>query len=188
MLCDCNRFLQEYSDYRDGALSAEREAEFREHVNACPCCARYDRVLRAGSELLSSLPSEEPAEDFMPRLTHRLYNVDEGLTAMPAHQFAGAAALVGVAAVGILALFWLPFAAIVPVEMQLDPVAAYAPPPGDDDLPSLFRSGPFIEASIHHGADFLEVGGAIWQQRSRARPRMTLESDTWLQASASLGH
>ncbi|MGW8282611.1 MAG: anti-sigma factor family protein [Gemmatimonadota bacterium] len=188
MLCDCNRFLQEYSEYRDGALSAEQEAEFREHVSACPCCARYDRVLRAGSELLSSLPSEEPAEDFMPRLAHRLYNVDEGLTGTPAHQFAGAAALVGVAAVGILALFWLPFAAIAPVEMQLDPVAAYAPAPGDGDLPSLFRSGPFIEASIHQGDDFLEVGGVIWQQRSRARPRMTLGTDSWLQASASLGH
>ncbi len=32
MHCDCNRFLEEYSEFRDGALSAEQEAEFREHV------------------------------------------------------------------------------------------------------------------------------------------------------------
>ena len=99
MLCDCNRFLQEYSDFRDGALSVEQEAEFREHVAKCPCCARYDRVLRAGSELLAHLPAEQPADDFMPRLQHRLYNVDEGLVDMPAHRFAGGAALVGVAKV-----------------------------------------------------------------------------------------
>ena len=107
---------------------------------------------------------------------------------MPAHQFAGAAALVGVAAVGLLALFWLPFAAIVPVEMQLDPVAAVVAPPGDGDLPSLFRTGPFIDASLRHGAEILEAGGAIWQPRSHAHPIMILESDSWPQASASLGH
>mgnify|MGYP001820395787 CR=1 FL=1 len=103
MHCDCDRFIQEYSEYRDGVLTPDREAEFREHVAACPCCARYDRVLRAAGDLLAQLPSAEPHDDFMPRLQHRLYNIDEGLGDMPAHRFAGAAALVGVAAVGILA-------------------------------------------------------------------------------------
>jgi len=188
MHCDCDRFLQEYSDYRDGALSAEREVEFREHVVACPCCARYDRVLRAGSELLAGLPSEQPQDDFMPRLQHRLYNVDEGLTEMPAHRFAGGAALVGMAAVGLLALFWLPFAATVPVEMQLDPVAAYVPPAVEGDVPSLFRQGPFVDASIRDGAEILEAGAAVWKPRSRVHPTGILESDAWSQASLSLGH
>jgi len=188
MLCDCDRFVQEYSDYRDGALSAEQEADFREHVETCPCCARYDRVLRAGSELLARLPSEQPADDFMPRLKHRLYNVDEGLSELPAHRFAGGAALVGVAAVGLLALFWLPFAATVPVEMQLDPVAAYVPPGIETDVPSLFRQGPFVDASIRGGAQILEAGAAIWKPRSHAHPTVILDSDTWVQASASLGH
>ena len=188
MLCDCDRFLQEYSDYRDGALSADQEVDFREHVVACPCCARYDRVLRAGSELLAGLPSEQPRDDFMPRLKHRLYNVDEGLTEMPAHQFAGGAALVGMAAVGLLALFWLPFAATVPVEMQLDPVAAYVPAAVEGDVPNLFRQGPFVDASIREGAEILEAGAAVWKPRSRVHPTGILESDAWSQASLSLGH
>ncbi len=188
MLCDCDRFLQEYSDYRDGALSAEQEAEFREHVVACPCCAHYDRVLRAGSELLAALPSEQPADDFMPRLQHRLYNVDEGLSDLPAHRFAGGAALVGMAAVGLLALFWLPFAATVPVEMQLDPVAAYVPPAVDGDVPNLFRQGPFVDASIRNGIEILEAGAPFWKPRSRVHTTVILESDVWAQASVSLGH
>jgi len=188
MLCDCDRFVQEYSDYRDGALSAEQEAEFREHVKTCPCCARYDRVLRAGSELLAHLPAELPTDDFMPRLQHRLYNVDEGLSDMPAHRFAGGAALVGVAAVGLLALFWLPFAATVPVEMQLDPVAAYVPLAVEGDVPSLFRQGPFVDVSIREGAEILEAGAAVWKPRSRVQPTGILESDAWSQPSLSLGH
>jgi len=188
MHCDCNRFLQEYSDYRDGALSVDQEAEFREHVAKCPCCARYDRVLRVGSDLLAHLPAEQPTDDFMPRLQHRLYNVDEGLIDMPAHRFAGGAALVGVAAVGLLALFWLPFAATVPVEMQLDPVAAFVPPAIEADVPALFRKGPFVDASFRSRGEILEAGAAIWKPRSHVHPTVILESEVGLQASASLGH
>ena len=187
MHCDCDRFIQEYSEYRDGVLTPDREAEFREHVAACPCCARYDRVLRAAGDLLAQLPSAEPHDDFMPRLQHRLYNIDEGLGDMPAHRFAGAAALVGVAAVGILALFWLPFAASVPVELQLDPVAAYVPPPVDEEVPSLFRRGHFVEAAAGQ-ARILESGAVVWQPRSHVHPTVILESGSWVQASASFGH
>ena len=50
MHCDCERFIEEYSEYRDGVLTADQQAEFREHVETCPCCARYDRVLRAAGD------------------------------------------------------------------------------------------------------------------------------------------
>ena len=185
MHCDCDRFIREYSDYRDGKLTSEQQAEFREHVAECPCCARYDRVLRKGSELLTALPDTLPADDFMPRLQHRLYNVDEGLIGDASHRFAGAAALVGVASVGLLALFWLPFAAIVPVEMQLEPVAVGAPPPADE-VPNLFRTGPFVDVR-RRAAGVLETGGAIWEPRSHVHQTIVLASDPWVQASASPG-
>jgi hypothetical protein len=124
----------------------------------------------------------------MPRLQHRLYNVDEGLSDLPAHRFAGGAALVGMAAVGLLALFWLPFAATVPVEMQLDPVAAYVPPAVDGDVPNLFRQGPFVDASIRNGVEILEAGAPFWKPRSRVHTAVSLDSDVWAQASVSLGH
>lgn len=158
----CEEFLEDYSDFCDGLLCAERRAEFEGHLEACPGCARYDRVLRRGVELLKALPGEGGDDDFMPRLVHRLYNVDEGLHPT-AHRFAGGAALVGVAAVGLLALFWLPFAASVPLELELEPVAARAPVLGEP--PALFRSGPFITAvavdsELGAGPDF-----ASWPSR-----------------------
>jgi len=139
----CDHFIERYTDYRDGLLDADTTAEVETHLAACPCCARYDRVMRRGLELLSDIPCPESSDDFMPRLRHRLYNVDYGV-AEGRRSFGGSAALVGVAAVGLLALFWLPFAASVPLEMELPAVSAQFPPPGSMEVPSLFRSGPFV--------------------------------------------
>jgi len=139
----CDQLIERYTDYRDGLLEAEALAEVETHLAACECCARYDRVMRRGLELLADMPEPETSDDFMPRLRHRLYNVDCGI-AEGRRSFGGSAALVGVAAVGLLALFWLPFAASVPLEMELPAVSAQYPPPGSAELPSLFRSGPFV--------------------------------------------
>jgi hypothetical protein len=158
----CEEFLEDYSDYCDGLMCAERQAEFENHLAACPGCSRYDRVLRRGVELLKALPGEGADDEFMPRLVHRLYNVDEGLHPS-AHRFAGGAALVGVAAVGLLALFWLPFAASVPLELELEPVSARAP--AASEPPALFRSGPFITAVAVEGDLRVDPDFASWPSR-----------------------
>lgn len=139
----CDQFIERYTDFRDDLLDAGTRAEIERHLGECPCCARYHRVMQKGLELLSDIPPAESSDDFMPRLRHRLYNVDCGV-AEGRRSFGGSAALVGVAAVGLLALFWLPFAASVPLEMELAAVSVQPPPPGSDDLPSLFRRGPFV--------------------------------------------
>ena len=139
----CDQFIERYTDFRDGVLDAESLTEAETHLADCPCCARYHRVMQRGIELLSDIPIAETSDDFMPRLRHRLYNVDCGV-AEGRRSFGGSAALVGVAAVGLLALFWLPFAASVPLEMELPAVSAQYPPPGSGELPSLYRSGPFV--------------------------------------------
>jgi hypothetical protein len=139
----CDEFIEVYTDFRDGLLDAEARERAEAHLAACPCCKRYHRVMQQGLDLLTSIPPAQSSEDFMPRLRHRLYNVDCGVTE-GRRSFGGSAALVGVAAVGLLALFWLPFAASVPLEMELPAVSAHYPPPGSEDVPSLFRSGPFV--------------------------------------------
>ncbi len=164
MLCD--RFLQDYTDFCDGLLDPERAAEFRDHLRGCPGCARYDRVLSRGLDLLRAIPTEEPTDDFLPRLQHRLYNVDEGVSP-PVHRLAGGAALVGVAAVGILALFWLPFAATVPLELDLEPVAAHAPDLDGSDLPSLFQAGPFFNTGTTAAPAVLDVADLAWRPSLR---------------------
>ncbi|MDT8436708.1 MAG: zf-HC2 domain-containing protein [Gemmatimonadota bacterium] len=157
----CDRFLQSYSEFRDGLLGAAEEGELRAHLEDCPRCARFDRAVRLGVDVLQSMPPECPEEDFLPRLRHRLYNIDEGL-APSSGRLAGGAALAGVAAVGLLALFWIPFAATVPLEMELDPVAARTPAVVESDLPALFRPGPFVSTTALQEAPATDPDGMRW--------------------------
>ena len=72
--------------------------------------------------------------------------------------------------------------------MQLDPVAAFVPPSIEADVPTLFRKGPFVDASLRDRGEILEAGAAIWKPRSHVHPTVILDSESWVQASASLGH
>jgi anti-sigma factor RsiW len=76
-MVDCERFLAEYSAYRDGELSWEDREAFDEHLFECASCERYDRVVSRGADVLRDLPEIEVSEDFAARLQHRLYHVDE---------------------------------------------------------------------------------------------------------------
>lgn len=151
----CDRFIERYTDFRDGLLDAVERSEAEAHLTGCACCARYHRVMQQGLELLKHMPAAESSDDFMPRLRHRLYNVDCGV-AEGRRSFGGSAALVGVAAVGLLALFWLPFAASVPLEMELAAVSAQLPPAGAEPVPSLFRSGPFVSTLLVEEDSFVD--------------------------------
>ncbi|MFQ5746626.1 MAG: anti-sigma factor family protein [Gemmatimonadota bacterium] len=166
---NCEGFLAAYSDFRDGLIGPGETAALEDHLESCPACARYDRVMRRGLELLESLPSAESSADFMPRLRHRLYNVDDGVIASSRRR-GGSAALAGVAAVGLLALFWLPFAASVPVELELPPVAVDTPPEPGPALPSLFDEGPFLTSLVRTpSAPRLDEELAKWPPPYRMR-------------------
>jgi hypothetical protein len=173
----CDRFIELYSDFRDGVLGPQECAELEAHRESCPCCARYHRVMQRGLEILSTVPSAESSDDFMPRLRHRLYNVDCGVTESR-KRFGGSAALIGVAAVGLLALFWLPFAATVPVEMELPPISAQAPLPGADELPALFRSGPFVTTLLVEDESYLDgdLPEFEWPPRLQAQSAVAIEA------------
>lgn len=180
----CNSFVEAYTDFRDGLLSPAREAEFEAHLQACPACRRYDRVIHDGVDLLSELPAPQASDDFMPRLQHRIYNLDQGVLDASSHRFLGSAALVAVASVGLLALFWLPFAASVPIEVELPAVAAERPPEQlvtfDRQVPSLLRSGPFVEPvsllDEHSQKSFLD-GQRSWYSAPQQGPRVFLNAD-----------
>lgn len=138
----CEDFLEGYSDFVDGRLEPPEHGTFEAHLDRCESCARYDRVVQRGLFIYRNLPELKPSPDFVPRLRHRLYHVDDQgrfTRTTPV----GSAALVAVAAVGFLAVAWLPFATRLSVEVTLPPVAVEAPP-GEMELPSLFGRGPFI--------------------------------------------
>lgn len=180
----CTSFIDEYTEYRDGLVNPDREAEFREHAHRCAGCARYDRVMRSGLELLSDLPRPESSDDFMTRLQHRLYNVDQGVIDKTSRTLVGSAALVGVATVGVLALFWLPFAASVPVEWELAPVAVEKPSEqlvfDRENTPSLLSPGPFVmPVSLldeRTPESFLD-GEREWLPRKQSSPTAFLMAD-----------
>lgn len=152
---DCDEFLRGYSDFRDGRSAPPERRRFRGHVESCESCRRYDRVVRRGVHVLRTLPSPcSSSEEFLPRLKHRIYHIDDGIPLSgPA---AGAtSALTALAAVGLLALAWLPFALQPPDEVELAPVAVQ-PPAASGASPasaSLFGSGPFLTPLLRRSGD-----------------------------------
>lgn len=144
---DCDQFLEGYTDYRDDWLDPGERERFDAHLEECESCARYDRVVQRGLEIFRDLPEVTPSSDFLPRLRHRIYHIEDGIPLRSAHP-GGSAALVAVAAVGLMALAWLPFATRVPVEVELPAVAVDPPPVATSEpVPSLFEDGPFLRGA-----------------------------------------
>ncbi|MGH7540964.1 MAG: hypothetical protein ACRELC_08200, partial [Gemmatimonadota bacterium] len=141
----CNAFLQGYSEYADGRLPPREQATYDTHRRECEACDRYHAIVRRGVAEYRRLPAVAPSPDFLPRLQHRLYHVDDaGRLASGRHL--GSAALVAVASVGFLALAWLPFATRMTVEVELPAVAVEAPLRVESVRPdrSLFGQGPYV--------------------------------------------
>ena len=93
----CREFLDRYSDYDDSLIHASEADRFRQHMDRCPSCARYDRVLRKGRMLARQLPPPEPSPDFIPRLRLRLLRQRPRRTRSPSARLAA-----GLAAVTVL--------------------------------------------------------------------------------------
>jgi anti-sigma factor RsiW len=146
-MVSCSEFLREYSEYRDGMMDGDRCAEVETHLASCPSCAKYDTVVREGVGELLGLSEVEPSYDFMPRLQHRLYNVDEEASWSRRRDVSGTSVsfvvllglLIGLAA-------WLPLMRSQGAVIELPAVAAVAPPRTQaESIHSLFRAGPLLD-------------------------------------------
>lgn len=192
---ECEEFLRSYSDYRDGLLPPSRFVAFEAHLEACESCSRYDRILSRGIEILNSLPPASSSPDFLPRLQHRLYHVDDEIP-LTAGRPGGAAALVAVAAVGLLALTWMPFATRLPVEVELPAVTVQHPArdlvSATEEAGSLFRHGPFVlpasEALAVPGGGPLHWDAPAWRpEQAFQRPSALQSSDIQLTLNRAVG-
>lgn len=130
-MMDCGTFLDGYSDFRDGLLPLPDRVEFDAHLKECDHCARYNRVVDKGVRVYRDLPAIEVSEDFMDRLQHRLYHVDDELAnarrrRSPVSRGA-AAALAAAACVAAVALLPQMIPLAKPTVTMLPPVAASAP-------------------------------------------------------------
>src|SRR5207244_13607863 len=100
----CAEFLERYTDFRDGLITAPRELRrFERHLLRCAGCRRYDGAVRRGVLALQAAGTIEPSRDFRRRLDARLERERRAAGEVPAS--AGVAvALVIAAALAMLAL------------------------------------------------------------------------------------
>jgi hypothetical protein len=107
---NCREFLTRHSEYIDALIEPADAARLRSHVEACPSCARYDRVVRRGAQLARELlPRVEVSDDFEPRVRHRLLHVRDDMTRgrtgiAPTYTAAASVVLIVAAAAAALAL------------------------------------------------------------------------------------
>jgi hypothetical protein len=69
----CAEFLDRYSDFRDGLVTAPRELRrFQRHLAVCAQCREYDTAVRRGVLALQVLGTIAPSSGFRRRLDERL--------------------------------------------------------------------------------------------------------------------
>jgi anti-sigma factor RsiW len=93
----CSHFLDRYTDFRDGLITAPRELRrFERHLATCAACRRYDITVRRGVLALQAAETIEPSPEFRRRLDARLERERRAASEVPAR--AGIAAALFVAA------------------------------------------------------------------------------------------
>lgn len=139
----CGSFLDGYSDFRDGLLPAAAEREFQSHLECCESCERYDRVVRRATAVAQQLPEIAPSDDFLARLQHRIYHIDDATVGreMRASGASVGATLAIAAVIGLSA--WAPTLRSSAPVVELPAVLARAPH-RSDPLPILFQEGPLL--------------------------------------------
>ena len=104
-MLSCSEVITRHTDYIDGLMTAVESERVRAHLETCRQCARYDRVIRRGVNLLKGQPALLPDADFLAELRGRIEHEDARRT-MPISTTA--AATLSVAAV-IALVAGLPF-------------------------------------------------------------------------------
>lgn len=122
---DCSEFIERHSEYVDGEMPMADFGRWRDHVASCGKCARYDRTVRRGGQLVRDLlPRVEAAPDFRPRLRHRLYHERDGISTRPAPTWLYAAvAIIATASAGVV------LAALAPSDPVVEARTVVAAPP-----------------------------------------------------------
>jgi hypothetical protein len=127
---DCEGFLEGYSDFLDGQLEEHPFSEYTRHLQACPDCAEYHRVMRRGLRLVRQLDPPETAPDFAPRL--ELHHFDSSGRGATNREYARAVMVAGLTAVSLLFFASLPVMRPGGGAVELPPVVIETPAVGND--------------------------------------------------------
>src|SRR2546428_7771191 len=98
----CAEFLERYTDFRDGLITAPRELRrFERHLARCAGCRRYDTAVRRGVLALQAVERIEPSRDFRRRLDARLERERRATRGVRARAGVAAALLLSAAPPGL---------------------------------------------------------------------------------------
>ena len=117
----CSEFHDRFSDYYDGTGDPSFLGEADVHLAACADCRRYHAILVQGSAILRSSPRVTVSEDFLGRLQHRIYHIDDA-TAIGREAGSATTVSTAVAIAALIALAaWSPALVRAP-HVQLPPI------------------------------------------------------------------
>lgn len=125
----CNEFVAGFSDYYDGTADPAVFQDAEQHLADCAACRRYRRVVESGAEALRDLPIPELREDFVPRLQHRLYHVDQDAV-LRKHRTASGTTVLTVCGISVFlsGLAWSPTLRPSAPDVELPPIVVSRPP------------------------------------------------------------
>lgn len=126
----CRKFLDRYSEYRDGRLDAEDRSFFVGHMASCSSCRRYDRVIRRGVRVLRE-PVEAPAAAplSIAEVRYRATAFERESLALGTAGSGVTLSAAVVVALLLAAVAWSPFFSGTTPEVDMPPVVAETPPP-----------------------------------------------------------
>ena len=163
----CSKYFKNFSDLIDGNTAKEDVRAFEEHLNECSACSRHRRVIEQGSALLRALPRPKLSENFVPKLRHRLYHVDDQHSLRSPASVAMPAALLATAVV-LMIVSWLPILRDATPEIALETVVVEQPPLRVMQQPIVMSSSssgfvvyPFADLSEETLSDFRQE---LWNE------------------------
>lgn len=168
----CADFLASYSQLRDGDLPSGETNALHAHLSECSSCARYDRVVQRGVEVLRDAPAPRVRDDFEARVRHSIYSLDEAERARrfrPHGPSGGGAMAVMAAAALLVAVVWTPTLMDSTPTVELPALVIDQPAESNSDVPfvaSGLGMGPEPSSSLVYESDLWTGSNALLFEHS----------------------
>jgi anti-sigma factor RsiW len=126
---ECPEFLACSTEWLDKQIPEGEDREMEDHLAGCAECRQYQSTLSRGLKLLRAMPPLEVPSDFHPRLTHRIFHVEDDAEIARESLGSGATTVAVMAVAALMALAaWTPMMGTSPVAVELPAIVVLRPP------------------------------------------------------------
>lgn len=156
---DCSEYLEHASELLDGRVDEAMARKLEAHLSGCPRCRHHRQALEKSLALVHTLSTLEVPQDFGPRLSHRIFHLEDGSSIARESLGSGATTAAVLAMAVLLALVaWTPSMGGDGVTLELPPLVVAGPP--SDTFTPRARPPSFSRGiSLFSTADFQE---GVW--------------------------